>query len=364
MNTILYDNENTDGFLRFAGRDQSRLSPRPAILLIKVGLIIILCEATTISVLNLLDIKSVWGSVLDPLLLTVFGTICLYRFIVSPMNRILKIKEKAESELELYRGLMDKLNDAIFIADPGTAKILDVNYRACTTLGYSRTELLNLTVLDIDETFPDISAWAELIRQAGSSGYEFLPCRHKRKDGTTFPVEMNANLINWGGRDYMVAMVRDITKREQAQIRLKESETKFRKLAECARDAIIVMGPKGEISFWNPAAEKIFGYPAGEVIGKNLHEMLVPERFRDAFYKGFSGFQKTGKGNAVGKTLNLMAIRKGGSEFSIEVSISPVRLEGILHAVGIVRDTSQKTAVETDLAVQCNTAEETAKSTN
>jgi PAS domain S-box-containing protein len=162
----------------------------------------------------------------------------------------------------------------------------------------------------------------------------------------------------------MVAMVRDITKREQAQVQLKESETKFRKLAECARDAIIVMGPKGEISFWNPAAEKIFGYTAGEVIGKNLHEILVPERFRGAFYKGFPGFQKTGKGNAVGKTLNLMALRKDGSEFSIEVSISPVRLEGILHAVGIVRDTSQRTAKETELVVQGNAVEETAKTIN
>jgi PAS domain S-box-containing protein len=259
---------------------------------------------------------------------------------------------------------MDKLNDAIFITDPGTAKILDVNYRACTTLGYSRAELLNLTVLDIEETITDSSSWAELVSQAGRSGYEFLQCREKRKDGTTFPAEVNANLINWGGRDYMVAMVRDITKREQVQIQLKESETKFRKLAECARDAIIVMGSKGEISFWNPAAEKIFGYSHGEAIGKNLHELLVPERFRDAFYKGFSGFQKTGKGNAVGKTLNLMAIRKDGSEFSIEVSISPVRLEGILHAVGIVRDTSQRMAKETNLDVQCNTAEETAKSIN
>ena len=113
-------------------------------------------------------------------------------------------------------------------------------------------------------------------------------------------------------------------------------------MAECANDAIITMGPKGEISFWNQAAERIFGYSLGEAVGKDLHTLLVPERFRDAFNKGFSSFQKTGKGDAMGKTLKLAAIRKNGSEFNIELSIAPVSLGGQWHAVGIIRDISEK----------------------
>jgi len=354
MNTTLFDNKNTDTDLHFAARDSSHPGPGPVKLFIKVGLVIIVCEAVIMAAIQLLALSSKWEIVLHSTLFIAFGTICLHRFIVSPMSRLLEIKEKAENKLELYRELIDKSNDAVFITDPATAKILDVNYRACTTLGYSRNELLNLTVFDIEDTFTDITAWVEFVRHAGSSGYEFLQGRQKRKDGTTYPVEVNANLINWGGRNYMVAMARDNTKREQAQIQLKESETRFRKLAECAKDAIIMMGPKGEITFWNPAAERIFGYSSSEAIGKNLHEMLLPERFRGAFYKGFSVFQKTGKGNAVGKTLNLIALRKDGSEFSIEVSISPVPLEGALHAVGVVRDASQKTGIESDFAVSSN----------
>jgi len=351
MNTTLFDKGNTDIDPHIAGPDLSRRGPRPVVLLIKVGLVIIVCEAVIMAAMQLLSVSGKWEIFFHLPLLVVIGTICLYRFIVSPLSRTLEIKEKEENKLELYRELIDKSNDAIFIADPATAKILDVNYRACTTLGYSRDELLNLTVFDIEKTFTDISVWAEFIKHSGSSGYEFLQGRQKRKDGTTFPVEANANLINWGGREYMVTMTRDNTKRERAQIQLIESENKFRKLAECAKDAIIMMGPKGEVSFWNPAAEKIFGYCADEAMGKNLHEMVVPERFRDAFYKGFSSFQKTGRGNAVGKTLNLIAMRKDGSEFNIEVSISPVPLEGVLHSVGVVRDTSQRMVIETDLAV-------------
>jgi PAS domain S-box-containing protein len=163
---------------------------------------------------------------------------------------------------------------------------------------------------------------------------------------------VNVNLVKWGRRDYIIAVARDISDRERAEIQLKESEAKFKKMAECASDAIIMMGPKGEISFWNPAAERIFGYSGGEAIGKDLHTLLVPERFRDAFQKGFSSFQKTGKGNAVGKTLKLAALRKNGSEFNIELSIAPVQLNGEWHAVGIVRDISERKGIDAAWANQ------------
>jgi len=303
------------------------------------------------SALHLLAVNSKIGIILDPPLLAVLGTVCMYWFIVSPMNRILEIKDNEESNLELFRGLIDNSNDAVFIADPGTAKLLDINYRACTTLGYSRTDLLKMTVPDIEESISDESSWSEFAGKVRNNGFTFLTGRHKRKDGTTFPVEVNINLVNWGGRDYMIAIARNAAERENIQAQLKDSEAKFRKLAECAKDAIVTMGPKGEISFWNPAAEKIFGYSYDEAIGKELHELLVPERFRGAFRKGFSGFQKTGKGNAVGKTLKLAALRKDGSEFSMEVSISPVRLEGIWHAVGIIRDTSKTMEIANDFTV-------------
>ena len=340
MSLTLRNDENAYSTPQLAAHDPSHVFLRPVTLFIKVGLLIIICEAAIEAATQLLSVSSKWDILFDPLLLAVFGTIGLYSFIVSPMNRMLEINEEVKGRLELFRGLLDKSNDAVFIIDPETAKLLDVNYRACTTLGYTRAELLNMTALDIEEVITD-GSWAEQVRQVSNNGYVFLQSRHKRKDGVTFPVEVNVNLVNWCRRDYIIAVARDISNREHAEIQLKESEAKFKKVAECAKSGIIMMGPKGEISFWNPAAERIFGYSSDEAIGKDLHTLLVAERFRDAFQKVFSSFQKAEEGNAMGKTLKLAAIRKNGSEFSIEISLAPVQLNGEWHAVGIIRDMSE-----------------------
>jgi PAS domain S-box-containing protein len=116
------------------------------------------------------------------------------------------------------------------------------------------------------------------------------------------------------------------------------------------------MGPKGEISFWNSAAERIFGYSRSEAIGKNLHFLLAPKRFLEAYKKGFAGFEKTGQGSAMGKTLKLAAIRKDGSEFNIELSVNSLQMNGLWHAVGIIRDLSEKKNATDDWTCREKTA--------
>jgi PAS domain S-box-containing protein len=347
MSLTLRNNENADSAPYFINHDLPHVRLHPVILFIKVGLIIALCEGVIMAILNLLAVNSKLEIALDPFLLAIFGTICVYGFIVGPLNEMLGISRKMESELDLFRSLIDKSNDAIFIIRPETAQILDVNYKACIALGYTRAELLSMTILDIGGYLTD-GSWAEHVGKVRDKGHVFLQGRHKRKDGSTFSVEVNANLINLGRKDYMVAVARDITERVNAMNRLEESETKFRKIAECAKNGIVMMGPKGEISFWNSAAERIFGYSSDEAIGKDLHALLVPARFRDAFQKGFSSFQKTGKGDVIDKTLKLAAIRKNGSEFSMEMSIASVSLNGKWHAVAIVRDLSEKKGMDAD----------------
>ncbi|EAU54381.1 diguanylate cyclase domain-containing protein [Mariprofundus ferrooxydans] len=119
---------------------------------------------------------------------------------------------------------------------------------------------------------------------------------------------------------------------------LSESEERFEKISESAQDAIICMDNDGNISFWNQAAETTFGYAQEEVMGKNLHTLIVPERFRDAHLKAFPLFQSTGQGSALGKTLELAAIRKDGTEFPIEIALSSTRIAGKWNAVAVLRD--------------------------
>jgi PAS domain S-box-containing protein len=120
------------------------------------------------------------------------------------------------------------------------------------------------------------------------------------------------------------------------------------------------MGPKGEITFWNSAAERLFGYSVGEAMGKPLYTLLIPSRFRDAHRKGFANFQKTGTGTAAGKTLKLSAIKKSGSEFGVELSITPAYLNGEWHAIGLIRDISKSEESEADLAATAATTTDSA----
>ena len=141
-------------------------------------------------------------------------------------------------------------------------------------------------------------------------------------------------------------MVVEIDNRKQAEEQLKESEAKFRKVISSAQDAIILIDNDGNIELWNNAAEKTFGYSSDEVIGKNMHLMIAPERYREAYIAGFSRFRQTGEGPAIGKTLELEAIRKDGTEFPIELSVSAVKVKGKWHSVGLLRDITERKKAE------------------
>jgi PAS domain S-box-containing protein len=358
------NNENGNGAIQFSSASPSNIGIRPFALFIKASLTIFFCEAIILALIQLLPVSDndKWEFVLSPPLLTVLASVFLYKLVVKPMSDILKTSEKVKNKLELFKLLIDKSNDNIFIIDPQTAGFLDVNYMACIQFGYTKEEFQNMTVMDIEKVIPDISVWAECVEKIKSSRYAILQGRYKRKNGTTFPVEVTKSIVSWNKRDYIVAIARDVSEREFAASRIRDSETKFRKIAECAKDAIIMMGPKGEISFWNRAAGEMFGYSSDEAIGKNLHSLLAPKRFQDAFMKGLAGFQKTGQGNAMGKTLKLSAVRKSGIEFDIELSVAPVRIDDKWHAVGIVRDLSERKETEADLSNQDKAVEITAQS--
>lgn len=126
------------------------------------------------------------------------------------------------------------------------------------------------------------------------------------------------------------------------QKRLAEAEERFRAIAEYAMDAIIMIDDEGKVTYWNPAAEKMFGYSASEMIGKNVHEILMPEEYREQFKKGFRYFIKTGKGPAVGKVVELTAKHRSGAKIPIEITVSPVQRQGKYGAVGTIRDITER----------------------
>ena len=123
---------------------------------------------------------------------------------------------------------------------------------------------------------------------------------------------------------------------------LKESEEKFRSFLATANDAMILINDEGNIEYWNAAAEKIFGYPAEEVLGSDCHQLLSPMKYHEANSKGFAHFKESGEGPVLGKTLELTAMRKDGTEFPVELSVSAALLKGKWHAIGIARDITER----------------------
>jgi len=138
-------------------------------------------------------------------------------------------------------------------------------------------------------------------------------------------------------------------KRRQDEESLREREERFREISASAQDAIIMMDYEGNISYFNKAAEKIFGYTAAEAIGKPLHHLLVPSEFHESFNKGYPRFAQTGQGEIVGKSVEMSALRKGGQEFPIGLSVSSVKIKGKWNAVGILRDITDRKSLEKQL---------------
>jgi two-component system sensor histidine kinase/response regulator len=130
---------------------------------------------------------------------------------------------------------------------------------------------------------------------------------------------------------------------------LRESRELFQALTTAATDAIIMMDAQGEVTFWNSAAERMFGHAVSETVGRKLHELIVPERYRAAHRSAFPHWQQTGGGAAIGQTVELVAMRRGGGEFPIELSLSTLHTGGPPLAVGIIRDITERKRLQGEL---------------
>jgi two-component system sensor histidine kinase/response regulator len=171
------------------------------------------------------------------------------------------------------------------------------------------------------------------------------------RDGTRRSISDSCALIQSAAGENLgtVLVFRDVTEEHAHREELLESEMRMRAITECARDAIIMMNPEGCICYWNPAAERILGFAKEEVFGKNLHAVVAPERYHEAYAPRFEEFRKTGHGPAMNTTRELRALHKKGHEISVELSLSAFRVRESWHTVGILRDITARKRAEQEL---------------
>lgn len=262
-----------------------------------------------------------------------------------------RTRELAESETKI-KEITTTLGEGVYVVDE-QGLISFINPEAERLLGWSKDELLGRSAHGLFHCkHEDGTAFPERecnINKVINSGGVFQSDNEVffRKDETPMPVAVTSSPIFRNGRiEGAVVAFRDVTERKQAEQKLLESEERFRLISTSASDGIVIIGVGGRTLYWNPAAERIFGYVTQEVLGRNLHELVAPERYREAITRGLERFAATGEGPAIGKVFEATALRKNGEEFTAELSISPFKIKGEWHAVGIVRDVSERKKME------------------
>jgi PAS domain S-box-containing protein len=182
-------------------------------------------------------------------------------------------RERTLRELKLFRTLLDQSDEAIKVIDPETLRFLDANEKACTELGCSRNELMSMTVYDIDPSV-DESSVARVRQRWKDTGFIIMETVHRRKDGTTFPVEVNMRQVRLD-RDYIVSTSRDITERKRADDRLRE----FERVVENLEEMIVVMNREYRYVLANRAFLSYLGLTKEQVVGRLVAEVTNPEVF-------------------------------------------------------------------------------------
>jgi PAS domain S-box-containing protein len=256
-------------------------------------------------------------------------------------------RRHTETSLHLFRKLIDESNDAIEVVDPQTMRFLDVNEKACRELGYSRDELLSLRVYDIDPAL-DESSEAKCQSGLNESGFMLFETVHRRKDGSTYPVEINVRHVELD-RVYSVNVVRDITERKRVEETLRRKDLELTEAQRMAQVGSWQWDPDRDAVTWSQELYRIAGRDSGlpAVTYAEHSKLYTPEsweRLRQAVEEAMR--------SGASYRLDLEMIRSDGSIRWVTAR-GEAQLDGngrVVQLRGTVHDITERKQVEEALA--------------
>jgi PAS domain S-box-containing protein len=265
------------------------------------------------------------------------------QFIVTSKKDVTQLKVLRDAKFleSKFRDLLESTPDAIIIANQ-TGRVVLANSQADTLFGYARGELLGQP---IELLLPGRyraghvahrSAFAAQprARRMGAG----LELHGLRKNGDEFPVEISLSPLHTDEGTLVMSAIRDISERRRA-------DQKFRGLLESAPDAMVIANRSGEIVLVNAQTERLFGYPREELLGKRI-EILIPERFHSVHGPHRTAFFDEPRARPMGAGLELHGRRRDGSEFPVEISLSPIETEEGTLVSSAIRDITDRRRIE------------------
>ena len=254
-------------------------------------------------------------------------------------------RKRMEEDLRLKEQVLDQAQEGVYLIDE-QARFVYVNDEACRALGYSRDELLGMGVQDIDHAYAveASNAVSQQLQEEGSLAFE---TQHRRRDGSLYPVEVQASAVVYRGRNLGLAMVRDISERKLAEIALEESNALLHSVLQGIPDPVWMKDANGTFVVCNQGVARSLNKPIEQIIGKNDYDFFPPDRA--ALYQN--------KDRAVLEAGRVVVEEEwwtfgdNGEQALMETCKTPVRRPDgkLLGVLGVARDITERKAVQREL---------------